>query len=47
MKETIHRFGPANHRRNERQRKMKCHSGQGSNADYDVPNRYYAGGPAI
>jgi len=47
MKETIHRFGSANNRRDERQRKMKCHSSQGSNADNNVPDRYYAGRSAI
>jgi hypothetical protein len=27
MEETIHRFGPANHARNECQHEMKCHAG--------------------
>jgi len=47
MEETIHRFGPTNHARNERQHEMKCHAGQGGDADRYVPLGHYAAGEAV
>lgn len=47
MEETIHRFGPANHARNECQHEMKCHAGQRGDADRYVPQGHYAAGEAV
>jgi hypothetical protein len=47
MKETIHRFGPADHSSNECQHEMKCHAGQRGDTDHYVPHRHYAIGEAV
>ena len=47
MKETIHRFGPTNHCRNECQHEMKCHAGQRGKAYHYMPHRHYTFGVAV